>query len=66
MDYLNRHGILMYIIENDFFHITHLIDDHKPRIIKFIFTYTYEKSWIDVGQWEEYKNTTKILNDFTA
>ena len=53
---------LSYIPENRVFHMTDLIqtlmDDHKP-----VFTYPInEGEYIDIGQWEEYRNALDRLN----
>lgn len=58
---LNSH-ILSYIPENTYFDMTNLIDkiqnnNHNVGVFP-----VSEKSWIDVGQWEEYKKTLEKIN----
>ena len=67
-DYLVNTG--MYVLEpevldvipdNSFYHITELINDLKKNNRKVGVYPVYEKSWIDIGQWEEYKNAIKYF-----
>lgn len=53
--------ILKLIPEDEFFHITHLIDKIKLKGGKVGVYPVSEKSWLDVGQWKEYE---KVLKDF--
>jgi len=60
--YILDRRCLQYIPENTVFHMTDLIqalmDDHKP-----VFTYPInEGEYIDIGQWEEYRNALDRLN----
>ena len=54
--YLLNPESLQYIPENKFYHITHLIEKLQTEGYKISVYPVSEKSWIDVGQWEEYKN----------
>ena len=67
-DYLVNTG--MYILEpkiidlipdNTFYHITQLIEDLKINNGRVGVYPVYEKSWIDVGQWNEYRKAVKYL-----
>jgi len=58
----------MYILEphlldeippNQFFHITHLMDQIKARGGKVGVFPVSEKSWMDIGAWKEYRETLK-------
>ena len=67
-DYLVNTGMyilepetLDYIPDNTFYHITHLIEELKKREKKVGVYPVYENSWIDVGQWEEYRKALKYL-----
>ena len=59
--YVLEPNVIDFIPENTFYHITHLIDNLKKNNRKVGVYPVYEKSWIDVGQWEEYKNAIKYL-----
>lgn len=59
--YILEPNVIDFIPENTFYHITHLIDNLKKNNKKVGVYPVYEKSWIDVGQWEEYKNAIKYL-----
>ncbi len=70
-DYLVNSG--MYIVNSvsfelipndEFFHITHLMDSIKENGGRVGVYPVSEKSWIDVGQWDEY-NKARTLNDFS-
>ena len=69
LDYLINAGlyviepeILSYIPKNSFFHITDLIKKIKKDNKKVGVYPIDDDSWIDIGQWEEYKNAVKRLN----
>lgn len=54
--YIINSGLLKFIPENEFFHITHLIEAVQ-KLGKRIGVYPIsENSWIDTGEWAEYKN----------
>lgn len=59
--YILEPDVIDYIPEDTFYHITHLIDTLKKNNRRVGVYPVYEKSWIDVGQWEEYKNAIKYL-----
>lgn len=59
--YILEPDTLKYIPENEFFHITHLIEKLQQNGKKVGVYPVSEKSWIDVGQWEEYKKAVKLL-----
>ncbi|OFX46461.1 MAG: hypothetical protein A2046_04755 [Bacteroidetes bacterium GWA2_30_7] len=59
--YLLNPDILQIIPDNTFYHITNLMADMKKAGKKVGVFPVSEKSWIDVGQWEEYK---KVIKNF--
>lgn len=59
--YVLEPSVLDYIPENTFYHITHLIEALKKNNLSVGVYPVYEKAWIDIGQWEEYKNSIKYL-----
>jgi len=59
--YVLEPSVIDIIPENSFYHITQLIDDLKKSNRRVGVYPVYEKSWIDIGQWEEYKNAIKYL-----
>ncbi len=59
--YLLEPAILQYIPENKYFDMTDLINKIQDNGLKVGVFPISEKSWIDVGQWAEYKNTIKEL-----
>lgn len=59
--YILNSSVLELIPENEFFHITHLMEKIKTNGGNVGVYPVSEKSWIDVGQWEEYQ---KSLNRF--
>jgi len=59
--YLLEPKVLKLIPENKFYHITNLIEDIKKNGGKVGVFPVSEKSWIDVGQMEEYKKGTSLL-----
>lgn len=59
--YVLEPGILDLIPDDTFFHITQLIDELKKTNRKVGVYPVYENSWIDVGQWEEYRKAIKYL-----
>ncbi len=59
--YLIKSDVLAYIPEGQFFGITDLVKSvqaHKGKVGVFPID---EKSWIDIGQWEEYRRTLRAL-----
>jgi len=59
--YLLEPSVLKFIPENRFYHITDLIKELQKNNQKVGVFPVSEKSYIDVGQWEEYKKTMKEL-----
>jgi NDP-sugar pyrophosphorylase family protein len=59
--YLLEPEVLQYIPENTYFDMTDLIRKVKDSGLKVGIFPVSEKSWVDVGQWAEYKNTIKQL-----
>lgn len=59
--YILNPSVLQYIPENEFFHITHLIEKLQQEG-KSIGVYPVsEKSWVDVGQWNEFSKSKVLL-----
>jgi len=62
--YILEPSTLKLIPENELFHITQLIDILIKKNPNSVGVYPVsEKSWIDVGQWEEYRKSIKQFND---
>jgi len=61
--YIVNPEVLEKIPDNQFFHITHLMDKLKKLGMKVGVFPVSEKSWIDVGQWTEYKDALRVLQD---
>ena len=59
--YLLNPEIIKYIPENEFFHITHLMETLKQLGYKIGVYPVSEKAYIDVGQWAEYKQAVEKL-----
>jgi len=59
--YILKPTILNYIPENQFYHITHLIETVKSKGGKVGVFPVSEKSWIDIGQMAEYKKNMNIF-----
>ena len=57
--YIINPEVLNDIPENEFFHITHLIEKVKNIGKKVGVFPVSENSWIDVGQWENYNDAIK-------
>lgn len=60
--YVLESKILDTIPENKYYNMTDLINDVKNEGGKVGVFPIGEQSWIDVGQWEEYRNATKLLS----
>lgn len=58
--YILEPHLLDEIPENDFFHITHLIEKVKERNGRIGVFPVSEKSWRDVGKWDEYLKIVKV------
>ena len=63
--YLLNPDVLKYIPENKFFHMTYLIEKLKKEGFQIGVYPVSEKSWIDVGQWDEYKRSKEIITEIT-
>lgn len=59
--YVLEPSLLNEIPENEFFHITQLIDQVRERGGKVGVFPVSEKSWCDIGEWQEYNRTIGIL-----
>lgn len=59
--YILNPDILQFIPKNKSFDMIDLIKCLKEKKKKIGVYPISEKSWIDVGQWEEYKRAIKIL-----
>jgi len=59
--YLIGKKILKLIPKNKFFDITDLIKLSQKKLYKIGIYSINENSWLDVGQWQEYKRTIKLL-----
>ena len=61
--YILNKKVLNLIPDNEFFHITHLIEKVKTQGgLVGVFPIS-EKSWDDTGEWDEYKKTVKRLTN---
>ena len=59
--YILDSRVLGLIPDNKFFHITELMDSIKEKGWKVGVYPISEKSWIDVGQWEQYNKAVKLI-----
>lgn len=59
--YLLNPDALNFIPDNDFFHITQLINKRQKSDFKIGVYPVSEKAWVDVGQWGEFQRITKIF-----
>ena len=60
--YILSPDIFKYIPKNEHFHITDLINKLRNHNLRIGVYPVSEKSWIDIGQWEEYKKNIEMLN----
>ena len=60
--YILEPHLLNEIPQNNFFHITHLINKLLKRDGKIGVFPVSEKSWIDIGNWQDYLKSSKNLN----
>ena len=60
--YVMNPSVLDLIPKNKFYHITHLIEDGKNQGKKVGVFPIDDDSWIDVGQWTEYKKAVKYFD----
>lgn len=58
--YIMEPNLLIEIPQNEFFHITHLIENIQKRKGKIGVFPVSEGSWKDIGAWDEYLSTAKI------
>lgn len=58
--YVLNPSVLKFIPENEFFHITHLIEKIKSTYKIGIYPIS-ENAWIDTGEWVEYKKVVEKL-----
>ena len=59
--YIINHKLLEFIPENEFYHITHLIEKVQA-MNKQVGVYPIsENSWTDTGEWSEYKKAVEKL-----
>jgi len=59
--YILNSSILELIPENEYYDITHLLDEAQKRKRKIGVYPVLENSWIDVGQWTEYRESEKLF-----
>ena len=59
--YIINPNILKHVPKNKFYHITHLIEDVKNQGKKVGIFPIDDESWIDIGQWVEYKKVVDAL-----
>jgi NDP-sugar pyrophosphorylase family protein len=64
--YVLRPAALELIPENEFFHITHLIERVQAAGGRIGIFPISDKSWIDTGEWIEYRNALRQLNSDLA
>lgn len=60
--YVIKSKLLKYIPPNKSYHMTHLIEDVKKNNGKIGIYPISENSWIDTGEWVEYKKTIEKFN----
>ena len=60
--YVINPEIFQIIPENKFYHITHLIKDLAKKGEKIGVFPVQQDSWIDIGQWDEYKRAINIFD----
>ena len=59
--YILTPGVLKYITKNEFLQITDLINELQKRNFKIGAYPVSEKSYVDIGQWKDYKDVIKML-----
>ena len=60
--YILNRRVISLIAKDKFFNMTDLISLAKRRGLKVGIYPVSEKSWLDVGQWEEYKKSVKRIS----
>lgn len=58
--YILNHKVLKFIPQNEFFHITNLIDKLKSTHQIGVYPIS-ENAWVDIGEWSEYKKALDNL-----
>jgi dTDP-glucose pyrophosphorylase len=58
--YILEPGVLKFIPENEFFHLTHLIESVKAKDGKIGVFPISENSWQDIGSWNDYSKILQI------
>lgn len=59
--YILNPEVLQYIPENEFFHITHLMEALMKNGQHVGVYPVSERSWVDVGQWDEFKKALVLM-----
>lgn len=59
--YILEPHLLDEVPENEFFHITHLIDKIRARNGRVGVFPVSEGSWLDIGEWKEYNRTQELF-----
>ena len=59
--YVLNPDVINLVPKNEFFHITHLLDELKRRKKKVGVFPIDEDSWLDIGQWAEYRKSIQKL-----
>ncbi len=60
--YVLNSKVLQYIPDDTYFDMTDLIELLKKKNMNVGVYPVSEKSWIDIGQWQEYREALKVLN----
>ncbi|NML35839.1 NTP transferase domain-containing protein [Chitinophaga sp. G-6-1-13] len=61
--YILEPEVMNYITENEFLHITDLIELLRSKNHRIGVFPVSERSWLDIGEWKEYFDTIKYLDD---
>lgn len=61
--YILKSNVLRFIPKNTLFHMTNLVQEIRKNNGKIGVFPVAEKSWIDVGQWEEYKKSIANMKE---
>jgi len=61
--YVLNPDILEFIPDNGIFHITHLMDKVQGNGGRVGVYPVSEGAWVDVGQWAEYRNALKVIEN---
>ncbi|HCE45632.1 MAG TPA: hypothetical protein DET40_18985 [Lentisphaeria bacterium] len=60
--YIIKSEVLCHIPQDEFFHVTHLIEDVNSKGGKIGIFPINESAWIDIGEWKEYKLALEKFN----